>query len=500
MLEQAETPRSPDWWLVRLGKKLRERQRRLDEWWAYYIGDQPLPQGPKGSSRAYEDFQRKARTNFCGPIVDASVNRMVVIGVTDKDGNADADAWDWLQANKFDSRQKMVFRTALALSESYMMVGPHPSKKDAQGRTLPLITTEHPSQVITEEEPETGEIAAAIKSWYDSIDGIARATVFLPDRIVEYSTAKDAGVHNMASRVPWTSATWESIDERANPYGRVPVVPFPCQPDMAENPEPEFARVQDLQDRINMGVLNRMTAERYSAFRQKYVTGHKFRKQTDPETGLEVVQQPFKPDPGTVWASEYPEAKFSESAQTNLNGYLSVFQNDVQSLFVLSATPAYYLPQGLVNVSTDTVMALDQNHVAKVLEHEAVFGEALEELLSLCALVAGASGKDMSGTRVNWRDPRQLNPAVIADMGTKLSAMGYPLSMVAEEMGEPPQRVSKLKTEQASQMFLSAASQPKPATQQQSSTAIPNGQPPQQAASGQQQAPVNGQRPASGNG
>jgi hypothetical protein len=473
---------------------LRERQDKLDVWWNYYSGNQPLPQGPKGSTQAYEDFQRKARTNFCAPVVDASVHRMVVIGVTDKDGTSDADAWEWLQANKFDSRQKMVFRTALSLSEAYMMVGPHPKRTDSQGRPMPLITVEHPRQVITEEDPETGETAAALKSWYDSIDGVARATVFLPDRIVQYSTT--VGTHVQSSRVPWTSASWESVVDRPNQYGRVPVVPFPCKPDMAEDPEPEFERIRDLQDRINMGVLNRMTAERYSAFRQKYVTGHKFRRKTDPESGLEVVEQPFKPDPGTVWASEYENAKFGESAETHLTGYLSVFQNDVQSLFVLSSTPAYYMPQGLVNVSTDTVMALDQNHVAKVLEHEATFGEALEELLEICALVAGVD-RDMTGTRVRWRDPRQLNPAVIADMGVKLASIGYPLTMVAEEMGEPPQQVARLRTEQASQMLLQArqqAPQQQPTARPPSNNTAPSSQSPQRV-NAATQAAANGQRP-----
>lgn len=456
MLEEANIPRSSDWWLVRLGRKMRERQHRLDYWQQYYTGDQPLPQGPKGSTQTYEDFQRKARTNFCGPVVDASVNRMVVTGVSTADGESDSDAWEWLQANRFDSRQKMIFRTALSLSEAYMMVGAHPTKEDSQGRPMPLITVEHPSQVITEEDPVTGETAAALKSWYDTIDGVGRATVILPDKVVEYSTAN--GTRVSSSRIPWSTNSWETQKVKPNPYGVVTVVAFPCKPDMAMDPEPEFARIMDLQDRINLGVLNRMTAERYSAFRQKYVTGHKFQRKVDPETGLETVVQPFKPDPGTVWASEYPEAKFSESAQTNLSGYLQVFQADVQSLFVLSSTPSYLMPNGLVNVSTDTVLAMDQNHVAKVLEYEATFGESISDVLALCALVAG-TGKDMSGLQVHWRDPRQLNPAVIADMGVKLASIGYPLTVVAEEMGESPQRVSKLKKEQHSEMLMQNAIQ-----------------------------------------
>ena len=171
----SDTPESPDWWLIRQGRRLRERSPRLELWRRYYKGDHPLPQGPANATEAYKSFQRMSRTNFCQFVVDASVHRSVAMGVNGADGRPDEAAWSWWQANKLDSRQAQVYRTALSQSVAYVSVGEHPR---IDGR--PLITAEHPRQAITEESPETGETIVGAKFWYDPILRRGRANVPTP--------------------------------------------------------------------------------------------------------------------------------------------------------------------------------------------------------------------------------------------------------------------------------------------------------------------------------
>lgn len=442
------TPETPDWWLIRLGRRLRDRQeKQLALWWRYYRGDHPLPEGPKKATEAYRDFQRKARTNFCGMVVRADVHRLEIIGVTDGKGQEDPQAWSWWQQNRMDSRQKQVFRLAGAQSVSYVMGGPHPRDKKR-----PLLTPEHPREVIVDKDPATGERSAGLKAWYDDISRRGRAIVFTADGlVVRYRTVTERG----PGKLPWGEKSWEIIPEgvSTNPYGRVPIIDFPCLPDVGEEPLPAFEQVMEVQDRINLGVLNRMSAERYSAFRQKYVIGHKFRRQTDAETGLEVVEQPFRPDPGSLWASEGKDTKFGEFSQTDLIGYLKTHESDIRDLLVTTSTPAYYIASELVNLSADAVLALDTNHVAKIREYQAQYGEAAEEIFALAAKIAGDE-RDFSAHEVRWRDPRELNPSVLADMGVKKKAIGYPVSMIAESMGESPQRISRMETERAAEALL----------------------------------------------
>ncbi|MET9816524.1 phage portal protein [Streptomyces sp. NPDC006355] len=443
---------SPDWWLLRLGRGLRDRQPQLDFWWDMYKGNHKLPELPRNVGEAFREFQRKSRTNFMGPVANAPVYRLRALGVTDGEGNPDDDAARWWQLNRLDSRQKQVYRVALSQSVGYMIVGPHPTRTEDNGRPAPLITAETPSECIVEHDPATGERRAGLKAWYDDVARVGRAVVYLPDRLVRYVT-KQRG----PGRLPWGRQAWERDgDEQPHDLGALPMVDFPCRPDLGEDPEPEFAGVIDIQDRLNLGVLNRMTAGRYAAFRQKYVTGHKFRKRTDPLTGLEVVEQPFVPSPSAVWASEGENVKFGQLDATDLSGFLKEHEADIRNLLLISSTPAYLFATDLINISADTVQALDVLHLAKVGEHMSHFGEALEDVMTLCARQAGIE-RDFTEAEVRWADPRQLNPAVLADAATKKKAIGYPLAVLAEDMGESPQRVRRIAAGAAADALLGAS-------------------------------------------
>lgn len=450
-----DTPESPAWWLIRLGRQMQARRPELDRWWSYYIGEHPLPELPKKATDAFRSFQRKARTNFCPPIADASVHRLTVLGITDGQGNPDEDAQRWWQANRLDSRQKQLYRTVMNQSRGYVMVGPHPTRREANGRPSPLISIEHPRQAIAEYDPVTGEARAGLKAYYDDVARVGRASVLLGGQVVRYVTARRG-----PGRLPWGRSSWEQDGEPVpHDYGVPPIVEFACRPDLMEEPRPEFGPVLDIQDRINLGVLNRMTAARYSAFRQGYVTGHKFAKRKDPVSGLEIVVQPFIPGPGNLWASEADDAKFGQLDATDLSGFLKEHESDVRDLLVLSHTPAYYFATDLVNISADTVNALDINHIAKIEEHQAGLGEAWETVAMLAARQAGID-RDYTAAEVRWADPRQLNPSVLADAATKKASIGYPLAVLAEDMGESPQRVKRIVAGAAGAALLNAAALP----------------------------------------
>ncbi len=446
------TPGSPDWWLLRHGRRLRSRVDQLDFWWRYYTGDHPLPQGPPNATQAYLDFQRMSRTNFVQMIVDSTVARTSVMGVNAGDGQVDETAWSWWQANRLDSRQAQIYRVALAQSAAYVSVSADPETGQ------PLIVGEHPRQTITEESPETGRVASGAKFWYDAIEGRGRANLYLPDRTIRYVTGRRApGPLPLLGR-----SSWEVMDELEHELGIVPLVPFYARHELGEEPEADFASVLTVQDRINLGVLNRMTAERYAAFRQRWVKGVEFGVEVDPATGLERVVQPFKPDPASVWATEFENAQFGEFSQTDLTGFLRAHEADVRAMLLLSRTPGYYYATDLVNLSADTVTALDAQHVAKVREFQAQWGESWEDVLRVAGRVA-EDEVERTAIEVRWQDPRQFNPAVLADMAVKLQTAGYPLAVIAEMTGESPQRIQAITSASAGQALLQAALTAQPA-------------------------------------
>jgi hypothetical protein len=455
VLDETADLDNPDFMLLRLGRRLRKRQGVLDGWWQYYRGRPPLPELPKNAEAAFLDFQRKARTNFCGVIANSTVHRLLALGVTGPDGTPDDNASRWWQANRLDSRQKQVWRASMSQSVGYMLVGPHPTRVEDNRRPSPLITAEHPSECIVEYDPETGEPLVGLKAYHNDVDGYGYARVYYDDRSFPYRTTEVCG-----RRLPWGPDSWvyvgEADDGELHDLARMPLVEFARMPDLGEDPEPEFACVTDVQDRVNMGVLNRMAASRYSGFRQKWVKGHKFARKVDQATGIKVVEQPFTPGPNTVWVSEGENAQFGQLDATDLTGFLKEHESDVRDMLILSQTPAYYYASDLINISADTVSALDLMHVAKCREHILSFGEGLEDVMALAAAQAGVPG-DYTEATVRWADPQYLSPAVMADAATKLSSIGYPLDVIAERLGETPQQVRRITSGAAAAKLLAAS-------------------------------------------
>ncbi|GAA3527768.1 phage portal protein [Streptomyces osmaniensis] len=455
MLDETPELDNPDYMLLRLGRRLRKRQRQLDEWWMYYRGRPPLPQLPKNAQAAFLDFQRKARTNFCGLVSNASVHRLFALGVTAADGTPDAAAARWWQLNRLDSRQKLVWRSAMAQATGYMLVGPHPTRTEDNGRPSPLITPEHPSECIVEYDPETGERLVGLKAWHNDIDGYGYARVYYDDRSFPYRTRDRSN-----NRLPWGPDSWVYVgkSDEGDPHdlGAEPLVEFARMPDLGEDAEPEFAGVVDIQDRVNLGVLNRMAASRYSGFRQKWIRGHKFARRKDPDSGLVTIEQPFVPGPDNIWVSEGENAQFGQLEATDLRPFLDEHASDIRDMLIISQTPAYYYAGDLVNISADTIAALDILHVAKVREHIASFGEGLEDVMALSAAQAGVPD-DYTEAVVRWADPQYLSPAVKADAATKLSSIGYPLDVIAEDLGETPQRVRRITAGAAAAKLLAAS-------------------------------------------
>lgn len=460
MLEDDETVESPAWWFLTLAKKLVGRHKQLDIWKMWYTGKHPLPRPPKEQSAIYEEFARQAITNFMPVPVRATTNRLSAIGVTDAEGKDDKTAWGWWQRNRMDSRQKLVYRTSLYQSVGYVMVGEHPRSK-----RQPLISLESPREVYVEQNAATGERIASVKIRFDAIKKRWKGTLLLigdDNKVVKHAFTTPL---NNGSGDVWpsmTAAMWSHDGEpETTDFTRIPVVPFEFAPEVDQGPVAIFDGVIPIQQRLNSGVLGRMTAERMAAWPQNWVTGHKFKMITDPISGKRVPEEMFVPGPDQLWVSDGENTKFGQLPAAAFDGHLKVHESDIRDLLVQTWTPAYYIASQLVNLAADTVMALDTMHIALVRELQTGYGESWEDVLGLCSEVTEEE-RDFTSAEMRWADPRALNPAVIADAGVKKKTIGYPLSIIAEDMGDSPQRIDRIKAEAAGDALLAAALLPNP--------------------------------------
>lgn len=460
------TDLTPEEWLSWLGLKLRSRQPLVRLWRRYYDGDHDLPAGPNQHRDAYRRFQALARTNLCFLCAESRVHRTKVIGFRDPAG--DDVMWRMWQALKLDARQYGIYRKAYSRSAAYVTVGVDPQRPQR-----PRVTIEGPENVVVETDPaDTSRRLAALRMWHDAIAGRWMATLYLPGWRHSWQSAKQYRQPNTSELIGFDPGSWETRQDPARSTAEVPVVPF-LLGDPDEEPRAAFHRGIDVQNRLNLTLLNRLTSERYSAFRQTLLLNYELEE--DPVTGEpispynpgadQVITFP-PPDPGN------PATQVISLPQTDTSQMLRGVEADMRAFAAVTITPVYYLPGDLINIGADSIAALDAGHVADIRQSMAYWGEGLEEVMQLMADVADL-GRDLSMSEVVWARPENFNPAQVADYASKLRAAGIPLPMVAQEIGWSPQQVDELRTELAADAFRQSLATPVSSAPQAQAVAAP---------------------------
>lgn len=454
-------------WLSRLGPKLIDKQERLALWQRYYDGDQDLPAGPSQHRDAYKRFQALARTNLCKLCADSRVHRMCVNGYTDgtAGGGNNSVVWAHWQRSRFDSRQYTVYRKAFILGESYVITAPDP-----RNPLVPRSTIEKPTNVIVEhDDADSARRLAALRLWHDTVTGRYNATIYLPGERHHFQTiaAKSDSISG-ESLVKWDAASWEYRDPGiTRSTAEVCVVPF-SNGDEGDVPVSEFDSGLDIQNRVNLTVLNRLTAERYAAFRQRYLLNYRY--EVDSTTGLPIA--PFNPGADQTFVIPPPEAgdpdpQFGDLSQTDTTQMLRAVEADMRAFAALTLTPVTYLPGDLTNIGADAVAALDAGHLALIKSRMLSWSESWEEVLRQHVEIAGDMDPDqLNSAEIVWARPEQFNPSATADYGSKLRAAGYPLPIVAERMGDSPQQIAQLRVEMAAEKLDQLAMEAQQSVQQ----------------------------------
>jgi hypothetical protein len=444
---------TPVEWLARLAPRVihPDHTLSLDKWRRYYNGDHDLPSGPTQISEAFQAFQRKARTNLCGLAVNSMADRMEIIGYRDESGANDQMWALWVDA-RMPGRQFSVWRRALSEGAAFVVVGPDP--RDSR---RPRITIEGADRIAVETDPgDPLRRLAAVRVWHDPLAKRWFGTVYLPRQrhyfqsVRETSSAHLAGDPAAGSSLATMNVdAWEERAPAERSSAGIPVVPF-LNADEGRPPLPEFAgEGVDIQDRLNLSVLNRLTVERFQAYRQRALLN--FVPDEDPVTGLPLA--PFKPGADQVWTvaparAGEPEPKLVDLATATTADILQAIQGDMRAFAAATSTPVYYLPGGdMVNLSADAIGALDAGHNAKVKNRSALWSDPMAEVWGLMADIAGISAGTVAPEAIAWAPPSAFHPAVTADYVVKMVGAGVPLPMVCEEIGWAPTRIETLRTE-----------------------------------------------------
>lgn len=428
---------SPLWRLERLAKRLNERQAHITLMSRYYEGDHPLPLTEENVRKEFMRLLTQSRANWTGLIVEALAERLHVDGFRlTGEQEADDDAWAIWQANELDADSELTHIEALVCGESYVSVWANPDDPE-----MPLITPEHPSQMIVEPDRTNRRlVGAALKVWNDDWTGERWATLYLPDRIYKYR-APGAGV-------PWPAFTegmtmpggvWRERDESLpNPLGVVPVVPFRNKPRLLTGGRSEIADLTDIQDRINKTLFDRAMASEYSSYRQRYVIGLEISYDANGQP-----KEPFKHRQDRLWQAEDPAVQFGEFSATDLGPYIASVASDVQHMAAISRTPPHYLLGQIVNVSGDALKAAEAGLSSKAASRTRHFGEAWEKVIRLGFAVLDDPRAKVTDSQVIWHDVETRTEGERVDALTKMATLGVPRPALWERWGASQQEIER---------------------------------------------------------
>lgn len=426
---------TPAEWLQKLEEELEKRRPRIQRYEDYYDGKHRLAFATSKFREAFGNLFSAFADNWCDLVVDASVERLRVDGFRFDTPTRSKAAWRIWQANQLDAESVLSFTEAVKCGTSFLLVSPN-----VDDPKNPLVTVEHPAQVIVAHAPGfRRKRLAALKKWLDD-DGFAMATLYLPDAVHKYRS--DKKLTGSTTKVRWVDRP--GADPVANDLGIVPVVPLLNNPTLLGGGQSDIAKVIPLQDAVNKLVSDMLVASEFAAFRQRWATGIEI--PTDPETGQAMPTKEFLNSVSRIWTVGNDAAQFGEFSATDLNNYVQGVEMLVQHVAAQTRTPPHYLLGQSGNFpSGESLKSTETGLVAKVLRKHLSFGEGLEEAQSLALVLSGDTRAMNVSAETIWKDPESRTEGEHVDAVLKMATLGVPQVVLWERLGASPEEIERWK-------------------------------------------------------
>lgn len=467
-----ETRESPGWYLKRLSDKLERRRRdRVDDLFARYEGDAPVPSSLRDAPDSAKRFFKASRTAFGEMVVKAvkyPLRLQAVQTTVDDSETGDAEAWRMVKASGMKDEADDVHRLSLVAGDGYAIVGMYNGQ--------PRYTAEDPRQVVTIHDPVVQALTiAAGKFFHHEEDERDYAYLYRPGRVwrAYYPRRRARGRTRF-------SASWTWDEEMGGEDGQP--LPKGCEDLMTvfryrnEEGIGEFQRHRDLLDRLDHMVLQGMTIATLQAFRQRAIkVPEGDMPEKDEETGQEIdYNDIFAADPGALW--KLPEtAELWESGNVDLTPVWTGMEKFTQQLSAVTFTPlAMFSPDGQ-NQSAAGAAFAREGRTFKIEDRQDRFGTVHAHAIAALHRIAGdtkrAKAEDID---IIWRPAERYGLAEKADAAVKAKSADVPWETRMRDIWQySPAQIQAMRTERADDMALAAllavqgaaaAAQPAPTT------------------------------------
>lgn len=457
--------------------RLVARRREVDQFDRYFRGEHKLAFASEEWRKQHHERYKDFSDNWCGVVGSAPGERTELYGFRlGDDGEVvsedEKQLWrDW-EINEGPAQASQGFLTTTIAKRSFVMVWGDTNDE-------PVMTWEHPSQMIVDYDPSVGRIRRfALKSWIE--DDREYATLYTPDEVWKYERTIVAGYVTsgqtasglvLPSRSPWLNGGWVPRQPAGddtwpvpNPMGRVPVVEYRNRPMLAAEPLSDIAGTMAMQDAVNMLWAYLFVAADYASMPARVVMGQEPPKiPILDENGQKVGEKPIDTEALTKGRMLWLTGQNTTVGQwdaAKLDVFTGVINIAVRHIAAQTRTPIYLVHGELGNVNGETLTGLDAPLVSKVRETHKFSTAPTREVFSLMALVRG--NRDVAEScrtgNVQWKNPEVRMDAQISDAALKDTQIGWPFAAVLEKrygMSQPEiDRVMTMREKEAQDPYL----------------------------------------------
>lgn len=463
---------SDGWWLAYLYKQLysprlqpnglnESRFDRFNRLWSYFIGQPPLPAWTAEHQEATRQFMKLARSNYAMLSVKARLDRQKLQGVrtaVDDDPGGDDSFRRIAQDNGLAAVAQEALTFKHAMSVGYVMTGWSETEKRV------VITAEDPRQMITDHDPVTGSVRAALKLYYDEAAEEHVAHLSLPGR-VRVATRRSKGA---AFSTRFLARQWDWDDDRSGELladgaeKLVPVARLQSRFGLGVY-EPHL----DLLNRIIEQIADRLWISKAQAYRQWALEVDKDAAENplpdnDPVTGEPIdYDNLLRRDPNSMW--RLPKGvTIWESQMGDLQQILSAAKADVLEYAGVTFTPLQVLFPDAAAGSAEGASLQRENLTFDVEDSIDCDNPEWMKVARHAFILNGEPDRAEGELRVIWGPVERLSLSQRADAAQKAHVSGTPAEIVDTEIWHwPPdvaERAARLRA-RAQLVALGAANQ-----------------------------------------
>lgn len=422
----------------------------------YYDGEQDLVFATTKFSNTFGNVFQTFAYNRCGPVVDAMVDRLQLLGFdpilpTDpKESNANKELSTAIKTdidrvfrlNRLDRKQNDLLQEVLKCGDGYIIIWLDGIAPD--GSPYPTWNVNLADMVSIRYNEDTGAKRYAVKAWKRG-DGFWRVNIYAPEALYKFLTTskKDdfPDYSNLAPYSPTNAAGAVEPWPLPNLTGIVPVFHFNNNAPQGEYGRSELRDVIPLQDALNKACMDMLVAMEYGAFPQRWATGLQL-GMPDPVSGK--VPSPFKPGPGEVWTAP-SGGNFGSFEVANLEQFLKVQDGFDSKISNVSRVPEHWLKMGsAAAISGETLKTAEAPFVAKLEDRQISLGNEFEDAGTFTLSLMGRPGIELNAI---WQAAELRSDTDKLQEGLLKKQLGWSEDQIQRDFGLDQTVIDRMKEE-----------------------------------------------------